>query len=137
MASTATDITVESAVIHNNVRGILIRKASRRGSYSKLPKYAKAHRRLTQSAYPRTDGNPDGRNPTNVTGFLTKDKDVGTERSQRPEILFQIHSNGEQRHEEPAHYMYDDGRVVLDHWMHGIRSFPDILPSTLDSELDG
>lgn len=33
--------------------------------------------------------------------------------------------------------MVDEGRVVLDRWMHGVRSFQDVLPSTLTSELDG
>lgn len=75
--------------------------------------------------------------PTNVTSFLSKDTNVGPDRSQRPEILFQIQANGEQRHEEPTEYMLDAGRVVLDCWMHGMRSFADVLPSTLDSELDG
>ncbi|KAK4694551.1 hypothetical protein P7C71_g3050, partial [Lecanoromycetidae sp. Uapishka_2] len=99
----------------------LIRKASRQGSYT----------------YPRVGGNIDGQSPTNVTAFLLKDKDVGPDRSQRPDILFQIQPIPEQYMEEPTEYMTDDGRVVLDGWMHGVRSFPNILPSTLDSELDG
>jgi len=79
----------------------------------------------------------DGSSPTNTTAFLLKDKDVGPDRSRRPDILFQIKPNHDQHSEEPTEYMTDDGLVVLDRWMHGIRSFPDVLPLTLDSELDG
>ena len=72
-----------------------------------------------------------------MTSFIAKDKDIGSDRSHRPDILFQVKANGSQHYQEPTGYMVDEGRVVLDRWMHGVRSFQDVLPSTLTSEVDG
>ena len=92
---------------------------------------------LIVQAHARDHGNADGNSPTNVTAFLPKDKDVGFDPSSRPEILFQVQARGQQHHQEPTSYMMYDGQVVLDCWKYGVRFFPEQLPLTLSSELDG
>ena len=89
----------------------------------KVPEYAKAH------------GNVYGNEPTNYTAFLPKDKNVGTARAHRPDILFQIR-NDNLRCVKPTGYLKDRGRIVLDTFDHGLRNFPE-LPVVLSSELEG
>ena len=77
----------------------------------------------------------EGKGPTNYTSFLAKDKDFGPLRANRPDILFQIFSTGQQS-EKPTDYLKDEGRIVLDAYDHGIRNFLH-LPKMLSSELSG
>ena len=88
-----------------------------------MPGYAKAH------------GNVYGNEPTNYTAFLPKDRDVGTARAHRPDILFQI-QNDAPRCVKPNGYVMHNGRIILDAFGHGLRNFPE-LPVVLSSELEG
>jgi hypothetical protein len=85
---------------------------------------------------PKKHGNEHGKEPTNYTSFLPKDKEFGPERENRPQILFQI-NNAKPYQAKPTAYVMDDNRIVLDMYDHGLRDFPDVLPKVLSSELEG
>ncbi|KAL2038871.1 hypothetical protein N7G274_008393 [Stereocaulon virgatum] len=89
----------------------------------------------SQYTFPKKHGNKGGKHPTNYTSFLPKDKDFGPLRANRPDILFRITRDG-QYSVQPAGYLLDEGRIVLDAFDHGIRDFPH-LPKVLSSELEG
>ena len=76
-----------------------------------------------------------GNEPTNYTAFLPKDRDVGTARAHRPDILFQIQNNA-YRCVKPNGYVMHNGCIILDAFDHGLRNFPE-LPVVLSSELEG
>ncbi|KAL2038870.1 hypothetical protein N7G274_008392 [Stereocaulon virgatum] len=89
-----------------------------------------------QYTIPKKHGNNHGKEPTNYTSFLLKDKEFGPERENRPQILFQI-NNAKPYQAKPIAYMMVDSRIVLDMYDHGLRDFPDVLPKVLSSELEG
>ena len=87
------------------------------------------------AAHPKANGNRHKLEPLNYTAFLPKDKDVGTARAYRPDILFQIRPI--QLHAvKPNGYVMYNGRIILDPFDHGLRNFPE-LPVALSSELEG
>ncbi len=67
--------------------------------------------KLKATEYPKHHGNTHGHEPTNYTAFLPKDKNVGTVRANRPDILFQIY-NHEIRSVRPTGYVKDNGCTV-------------------------
>ena len=89
-----------------------------------------------QYTIPKKHGNHHGKEPTNYTSFLQKDKDFGPEREDRPQMLFRI-ENTEPYQAKPTAYVMDGDRIVLDMYDHGLRDFPDVLPKVLSSELEG
>ncbi|KAL2038869.1 hypothetical protein N7G274_008391 [Stereocaulon virgatum] len=89
----------------------------------------------SQYTFPKAHGNKFGKGPLNFTSFLLKDKDVGPERQNRPDILFQIRNTG-QHTQKPTGYVMDEDRKVLDNFDHGLRDFSH-LPKVLSTELAG
>ena len=90
---------------------------------------------LKVTEYAKANGNVYGNDPTNYTAFLPKDRNVGTARAHRPDILFQIY-NHNIRYVKPTGYVKHNGRIILDAFDHGLRDFPE-LPVVLSSELEG
>ena len=91
--------------------------------------------RLTVTEYPKANGNKHKREPYNYTSFLAKDRNVGSERAHRPDILFQIRTP-ELHAVKPNGYVMWNGCIILDPFDHGLRNFPE-LPVVLSSELAG
>ena len=87
------------------------------------------------TGYTKANGNGHKLEPYNYTAFLEKDRDVGSARAHRPDILFQIR-NPELRSVKPDGYVKYNGRIILDAFDHGLRNFPE-LPVALSSELEG
>ena len=87
------------------------------------------------TAHRKKNGNSHRQEPLNYTAFLAKDRDVGSERAHRPDILFQIRTP-ELRSMKPDGYVKYNGRIILDPFDHGLRNFPE-LPVALSSELEG
>lgn len=87
------------------------------------------------TAHKKKNGNNHRQEPLNYTAFLEKDRDVGTARAHRPDILFQIRTP-ELRSVKPDGYVKYNGRIILDPFDHGLRNFPE-LPVALSSELEG
>ena len=71
-----------------------------------------------------------------MTTFIAKDRTYGGQRQHRPPLLFQIYPE-ETSCDKPTGYMKDNNKIVLDAFDHGIRDFPNVLPSALSSELAG
>ncbi|KAL6720524.1 hypothetical protein ACLMJK_002448 [Lecanora helva] len=94
--------------------------------------------RLIEEAPPTlyTYGKEHGVDPLDVTSFLAKDKDFGSEREHRAPVLFQIFFTPSGA-KKPTGWIKDGGRIVLDCFNHAIRDFATILPSVLSSELAG
>ena len=85
--------------------------------------------------YPKFHGNKHKRDPLNYTSFLAKDRDVGSDRAHRPDILFQIRTQV-LHGVKPNGYAKWNGCIILDPFDHGLRNFPE-LPLVLSSELGG
>ena len=91
--------------------------------------------KLTVTEHQKRNGNRHKQEPLNYTAFLAKDRDVGSARAHRPDILFQIRTP-ELRCVKPDGYVKHNGRIILDPFDHGLRNFPE-LPVALSSELEG
>ena len=89
----------------------------------------------SQYTFIKAHGNRFGRGPLNFTSFLLKDRDVGPERQNRPDILFHIRSI-DQHTQKPTGYVTDADRIILDNFDHGLRDFSH-LPKVLSTELAG
>ena len=87
------------------------------------------------TAHQKAHGNGHKLEPYNYTAFLAKDRDIGSARAHRPDILFQIRTP-ELRSVKPDGYVKYNGRIILDPFDHGLRNFPE-LPVALSSELEG
>lgn len=131
------DKMTENAVHLQDIRQNIIDQADP-ANYSQFSVMLSACNQLTNAAYKKFDGNAHGKDPTNVTSYIPGDKDLGSERPNRADIVFKIFPV-DPRPKPPTGYMTDcHGRIVLDSFDHGIRGFPSTeVPSILSSELEG
>ena len=68
----------------------------------------------------KANGNGHKLEPYNYTAFLAKNRDIGSARAHRPDILFQIRTP-ELRSVKPDGYVKYNGRIILDPFDHGLQ----------------
>ncbi|KAK4694553.1 hypothetical protein P7C71_g3046, partial [Lecanoromycetidae sp. Uapishka_2] len=73
----------------------------------------------------------------NETAPLREDLNYGSAWADRPDLLFQLRPNHDQRCVEPTGVLIYHGRVMLDPFDHPIRDFGRDLPIVLSTELKG
>ena len=74
---------------------------------------------LIESAFARRAGRGI-KTPLDTTAFLSKDQNYGYDRTDRPDILFQLLELQDRHNERPNSYVMDGDRVCLDPCLDGI-----------------